>query len=328
MIGVGIAGFGYWGPNLLRAFSAVPEVEVRAVCDIQAQALKNLPAAKRTTSFDELLNFSGVDAVIVATPVATHFDLALRALRSGRHVYVEKPMTDSVASAQRLVEEADRRGLTLMVDYPYLYSSAVRKIRQSIDCGEVGELLYYDSVRINLGRFQRDVNVVWDLAAHDLAILDHLTGEEPCHVSVTGAQHLPGERDNIAYLTLLYPRGLLAHVHVNWLAPLKVRRVTLAGNRRMILWDDLEPVEKVRIYDRGVSQEQAPGCHQLRIGYRSGNMYAPWMQVNDALEESALHFIDCIRTGAAPLTGGEMALRVVRQLTAATASLESFRQPS
>lgn len=328
MIGIGIAGFGYWGPNLLRAFSAVPVACVRAVCDLRPELLEAArhrnPTLRLTASFDDLLQASDIDAIVIATPVSTHFELALAALRSGKHVFVEKPMCDSSRRAAELVEEASRRRLTLMVDYPYIYSSAVRKIRDLIASREIGDLYYYDSVRINLGRFRHDVDVIWDLAAHDLAILEHLTGGEPTRILATGARHFPTEPHNLAYVTLYYPDGLIAHIHVNWLAPLKVRRTLIGGSRKMILYDDLDPSEKVRIYDCGVTwQRDRESPHQLRVGYRAGDLYAPWLEISDALDNAALHFAGCVSSGARPLTDGETGLRVLRQLEAATASLEA-----
>ena len=326
MIGIGIVGYGYWGPNLARAFSEVEGTRVAAICDRSHQRLaaaeRRCPKAAVTTSFEEVLAQSDVDAVAIATPLATHFDMALAALRAGRHVWLEKPMVENSTHAQRLIDEAAQRRLTLMVDHPYLYSSAVREIAARIRGGDLGQLHYYDSVRINLGRFQPDTGVLWDLAVHDLAILDHLTGLEPDSVSATGVRHFPGEPHDIAYLTLFYPGSLVAHVHASWIAPLKLRRTLIGGSRRMILYDDLEPSEKVKIYDCGVQIES-----DLRVGYRSGGMSAPLLATRDALEQGAAHFAACICGGTAPLSDGESGWRVVRQLKAATASLESGGRP-
>ena len=333
MIGIGIAGFGYWGPNLLRAFTSTPVTCVRAICDLRPELLQAArhrnPVLPLTASYNDLLRASDIDAIVIATPVSTHFEMALAAIRAGKHVFVEKPMSGSSSHAAQLVEEASRRRLTLMVDYPYIYSSAIRKIRDLIASREIGKLYYYDSVRINLGRFRPDVDVIWDLAAHDLAILDYLTGKEPVRVSATGARHFPGERHNMAYVTLFYDDGLLGHIHVNWLAPLKVRRTMIGGSRKMIVYDDLEPSEKVRIYDRGITWNGEEGRpHQLRVGYRAGDLSAPWLEISDSLDNAALHFAGCVSSGSRPLTDGEAGLRVLRQLEAATASLEVNGNPS
>jgi predicted dehydrogenase len=332
MIGVGIVGCGYWGPNLIRAFTETVEARVVAVCDLCQERLvavqRRYPWVRATTSFDDLLAGGDLDAIVIATPVATHFDFALAALRSHRHVFVEKPMAHNSEAAARLVDEAARLRLTLMVDHPFVYTSAVRKIGDLIRGGEIGDLYYYDSVRINLGRFQSDVNVLWDLAAHDLSILDTLTGRGPAAASATGARHLDGTAHNIAYLTLFYDDALLAHVHVNWLAPLKVRRTLIGGSRRMIVYDELEPSEKVKVYDRGVSVSGNDAeSREMRIGYRAGDMWAPRLEVKDALETAAAHFAACIGAGTRPLSDGESGLRVVRQLEAATQSLHANGRP-
>jgi predicted dehydrogenase len=329
MISVGIVGYGYWGPNLLRAFSRCRGARVKAVCDSSTEHLvaarHHDPALLLATSFEELLADPAIDAMVIATPVASHFELALAALRSGRHVLVEKPMTATSEEATRLVEEAARRRLTLMVDHPYVYSTAVRKIAELLDGGGIGELYYYDSVRINLGRFRSDVDVMWDLAAHDLAILDFLTGRQPRRVSVTGASHFGGGLHDIAYLSMFYGDVFLAHVHVNWCAPVKVRRTLLGGSRQMIVYDDLEPSEKVKVYDRSVAL--AHDERQVRIGYRAGDVWTPHLEVADALEEAATDFVHCVNHGARPRSSGEMGLRVVRLLEAASRSLHGDGQP-
>ena len=332
MIRIGIVGCGYWGPTLARAFTETSALQVVSVCDVNPQRLAALqrryPSLRATTSYQEMLASPDLDAIAVATPVATHFDLALAALRSSRHVWVEKPLADNAQDAARLVEEASRRGLTLMVDHPFVHSSAVRKIGELIRSGEIGDLYYYDSVRINLGHFQPDVSVLWDLAAHDLSILDYLMCRAPAAVSATGARHVRGRAHNIAYLTLFYDDGMLAHVHVNWLAPLKVRRTLIGGSSRLIVYDELDPGEKVKIYDRGVARDGNDAeSRELRIGYRTGDMWAPRLDVRDTIEAAAAHFAQCIAEGKAPLSDGASGLRVVRQLEAATQSLEANGRP-
>jgi predicted dehydrogenase len=281
-----------------------------------------------TTDSDELLRLPGLDAVIIATPVATHFDLALNALRSGKHVLVEKPLAQSSEQAQRLIDEADERKLVLMVDHTFVYSGAVRAIRQLLIEDGVGEMLYYDSVRVNLGLFRHDVNVLWDLAVHDLSIVDYLVESRPCAVSATGLQHYPGGQENIAYITLFFGGSLIAHVHVNWLAPVKVRHTLIGGTRKMIVYNDLEPIEKVKVYDRGITMTDDPeSILQMRVGYRTGDMHAPWLDDTEALRTEALHFIECISSSKRPITDGLAGLRVVKILEAASQSMAARGTP-
>ena len=332
MVRIGLIGCGYWGPKLLRNFSSIPGAEVVAVCDLRADKLRGiqegLPGLFATTDSDELLRMPGLDAVIIATPVATHFDLALNALRSGKHVLVEKPLAHSSEQAKRLIDEADKRKLVLMVDHTFVYSGAVRAIRQLLIEDGVGEMLYYDSVRVNLGLFRHDVNVLWDLAVHDLSIVDYLVESRPCAVSATGLQHYPGGQENIAYITLFFGGSLIAHVHVNWLAPVKVRHTLIGGTRKMIVYNDLEPIEKVKVYDRGITMTDDPeSILQMRVGYRTGDMHAPWLDDTEALHTEALHFIECISTSKQPITDGRAGLRVVKILEAASQSMAARGTP-
>lgn len=332
MIGIGVIGYGYWGPNLVRNFAETPGARVAAVCDLDpnrlAQARTRYPGLRVTTRYVEILADPAVDAVAVATSVSTHFDIALAALRAGKHVWVEKPLTTSVDQAARLCDEAAGRGLTLMVDHTFVYTSAVRTIRALVEAGELGDVQYCDAVRTSLGRFQSDVSVLWDLAAHDLSILDMILPERPVGVSATGLAHLDGERENIAYLTLFFDGRLIAHVHASWLAPVKVRRLLIGGSRRMILYDDLEPSDKVKVYDAGVSiEESVEQSRQMRIGYRRGDMWAPRLDAVEALHVATAHFVACVKTGERPLTDGEAGLRVVRLLEAASASLACQGRP-
>jgi len=259
---------------------------------------------------------------VIATPVQHHFDLAMAALRAGKHVLVEKPMASSSEQAERMIAEAQRRRLVLMVDHTFVYTGAVRKMRAMVDAGELGDVYYYDSVRINLGLFQHDVNVLWDLAVHDLAIMDYVLKDRPVAVSATGLAHVPGQPQNIAYMTMFFQNSLIAHVHVNWLSPVKVRRTLLGGSRRMVMFDDLEASEKIKVYDRGISLNPSPeNVYQMLIGYRAGDMYAPQLALTEALNVEAAHFVDCVSRGATPLTGGEAGLHVVQLLEAASASM-------
>ena len=326
MIGIGVIGYGYWGPNLVRNFSDSERARVVAVSDLSAKRLgvvaTRYPAVQATADAHELIQNPAVDAVVVATPVSTHFDLAMAALAAGKHVLVEKPMTATSEQAIRLIEEADRRGRVLMVDHTFVYTSAVRKIRDLIAAGELGQLHYYDSVRVNLGIFQHDVNVIWDLAVHDLSILRFLFADEPWGVSATGMSHVEDKAENIAYLTLFYPNNFLAHIHVNWLAPVKVRRTMICGSRRMIIYDDTESSEKVKVYDKGVDvTSDAEASYRLRVNYRAGDMWAPNLDTTEALTLEVREFLDCIETGRRPITDGLAGLGTVRALEGATESM-------
>lgn len=326
MIGVGVIGYGYWGPNLVRNFAECPSTRMVMVADRRparlVEAQRRFPAVQVTDDAATLIAHPEVQAVVVATPVATHFELAMAALRAGKHVLVEKPLTHSVAQGEQLVAEAAARGLTLMVDHTFVYTPAVRKMREVVEAGELGDIYYYDSVRINLGLFQHDVNVLWDLAVHDLSVMDYVLGRQPVAVSATGMSHVAGEPENIAYMTMFFEGNLIGHVHANWLAPVKVRRTLLGGSRRMIVFDDLEGSEKVKVYDKGISVNPSPDdVHQMLVGYRTGDMYAPQLPVTEALQIEVRHFADCIEQGLAPTTDGAAGLRLVRLLEAATASM-------
>jgi predicted dehydrogenase len=266
--------------------------------------------------------------VVIATPVQHHFELAMGALRAGKHVLVEKPMTSTSEQASRLIEEAAARRLVLMVDHTFVYTGAVRKMRELTEAGELGDIYYYDSVRINLGLFQHDVNVLWDLAVHDLSIMDFVLRKQPVAVSATGLAHVQGRPENIAYMTMFFDGSLMAHVHVNWLSPVKVRRTLLGGSRRMVVFDDLEASEKIKVYDRGISlNPSAENVYQMLIGYRAGDMWAPQLAVSEALSVEAAHFVACVRDGATPMTDGEAGLHVVRLLEAATESMAHQGRP-
>ena len=332
MIRIGVIGYGYWGPNLVRNFAEAPGCSVTAISDERPDRLdlagRRQPGTRLYRNAQELIAATDVDAVVIATPVSTHFALASAALAAGKHTLVEKPLTTTSDDASRLVDEAARRRLVLMVDHTFAYTPAVTRIRDLVRANEIGDIYYYDSVRVNLGLFQHDVNVLWDLAVHDLSIMDFVLTDKPVAVSAAGLAHLPGSPENIAYLTMFFEAPLIAHVHVNWLAPVKVRRTLLGGSKRMIVYDDLESSEKVKVYDRGVSRTADPeSLYQIRIGYRSGDMWAPHLPVSEALQVEARHFIDCIDRGTTPLTDGVAGLRVVRLLEAATASMSDRGRP-
>ncbi|PMB04908.1 oxidoreductase [Fischerella thermalis CCMEE 5273] len=330
-INIGVIGYGYWGPNLVRNFVETPGAQVKTVSDFKPELLAKVqaryPNIQVTTDCQDIFNDPKIDAVAIATPVSTHFDLALAALQAGKHLLVEKPMTVSSEQAMRLIQEAEKRNLVLMVDHTFVYTGAVRKMRDLVVTNVIGDIYYYDSVRVNLGLFQHDVNVIWDLAVHDLSIMDYILPSQPYAVSATGMSHVPGEPENIAYLTLFFEGNLIAHIHVNWLAPVKIRRTLIGGSQRMIVYDDLEPSEKVKIYDKGITVNgNTESLYQMLIGYRAGDMWAPHLEVTEALRTEGLHFIKCIQTGDRPITDGQAGLRVVRILEAATESMKKQGQ--
>lgn len=332
MINICVIGYGYWGPNLVRNFNEIPDSQVVAVSDVRPEQLalvKNrYPLVETTTDYRDLLADPLIDAVVIATPVNTHFELVMDALKAGKHVLVEKPLTQNSEEAMRLIDEAERRNRVLMVDHTFVYTGAVRKIRELITTDGLGEIYYYDSVRINLGLFRQDVNVIWDLAVHDLSIMDYVLPGRPYAVSATGVSHFPGEPENIAYLTLFFDKGLIAHIHVNWLAPVKLRRTLIGGSQKMIVYDDLEPSEKIKLYDKGITLNNgAKNVHQMLIDYRIGDMWAPQLDTTEALQAEALHFVSCIENGERPETDGESGLRVIQILEAATRSIEQQGQP-
>jgi predicted dehydrogenase len=326
MIGVGVIGYGYWGPNLVRNFCEVPDARVVKVCDLRAERLAQVrqryPTVSTTTDYRELLDDPTVDAIAIATPVSTHFEFASQALQAGKHVFVEKPLTATSEEGLRLIDEAERRRLVLMVDHTFVYTGAVRRMQELIASNSLGQINYYDSVRVNLGLFQHDVNVIWDLAVHDLAIMDFVLGAKPYAVAATGMSHVPGRPENIAYLTVFFESNLIAHINVNWLAPVKVRRTLIGGTRRMIVYDDLEPSEKVKVYDKGIHVgNNSESLYKLLISYRAGDMWAPQLDMTEALKVEAQHFIRCIEDRVPVITDGEAGLRIVGILEAATQSV-------
>jgi len=331
-ISIGVIGYGYWGPNLVRNFVEAPGSQVRAVSDLRSERLKlvaeRYPNIYTTVNHRELIDDPGIDAIAIATPVSTHFELAMQVLQAGKHVLVEKPLTATVEQGEQLLEEAARRHCTLMVDHTFLYSGAVRKVKELVDGGKLGKLYYYDSVRVNLGLFQHDVNVLWDLAVHDLSIMDYVLNQRPSAVAATGIAHIPGQPQNVAYLTCFFDHNLIAHFHVNWLAPVKVRRTLIGGDRQMIVYDDLEPSEKIKVYDKGITINNGmQGKYQQLVGYRTGDMWAPQLDTTEALRAEAMHFVECIAQGRQPLTNGQVGLRIVRILEAATHSLTDRGRP-
>jgi predicted dehydrogenase len=328
-VGVGVIGYGYWGPNLVRNFAELPGARVVAVSDLNTSRLASVqaryPSVETTTDYQDLLANPSIGAIAISTPVSTHYPLAKEALAAGKHVLVEKPLAMSVADASALIEQAEQRGLVLMVDHTFVYTGAVQKMKELIDDGRLGRLYYYDSTRVNLGLFQHDVDVLWDLAVHDLAIMDYLIGRQPDAVSATGVAHVPGKPINIGYLTCFFEDNLIAHINANWLAPVKVRRTLVGGDNTMIVYDDLEPSEKVKVYDRGIALrngEAGPGgFYDLMVSYRTGDMWAPKLSMTEALNVEARHFLECILEGRRPITDGRAGRRVVKILAAAAQSL-------
>jgi len=331
MIKIAVIGYGYWGPNLVRNFNGCGAAEVVAVSDLREERLQQVsatyPSIKTVSDYRELLKDPAIDAVAIATPVSTHYELALQALMAGKHVLLEKPFTSTSVQASHLIEEADRRGLTLMVDHTFLYTPAVRKIKELVTSGDLGQLYYYDSVRVNLGLFQHDVNVLWDLAVHDLSIMDYILGETPQAVAATGVAHVAGQPEDVAYLSCFFANNMIAHFHVNWLAPVKIRRTLIGGSSKMIVYDDLEPSEKIKIYDKGITLKEPEGVYKMMVGYRTGDMWAPQLSTTEALKAEALHFVECIEKGTPPLTGARAGLNIVRILEAATESIQKRGQP-
>lgn len=325
VIRIGVIGYGYWGPNIVRNLQSLEGTQVAVVCDRDAKALRRarqtFPNLKTTSEASEVLTSLEIDAVAVITPVWTHFELAKQALENGKHVFVEKPFTCASAQAERLIELAAQKRLTLMVDHTFLFTGAVRKIRELVDEGTLGDLYYYDSTRVNLGLFQHDVNVIWDLAPHDLSIMDYLIQAEPEALVATGESHLNGHAD-VAYITVYFPGNVIAHINVNWLSPVKVRTTLIGGEKKMLVWNDLDPDEKLKIYDKGARVTRQEGVYELLVSYRTGDMWAPRIEQSEALRTELAHFLGCIRHQERPINDGLSGLRVVQMLEAADQSLK------
>ena len=326
---VGVIGCGYWGPNLVRNFSRNPHSQVEAVCDVRYERAVRLGGEYRvpliTDRPEELLRAGELDLVAIATPSFTHYSLAKAALEAGKHVLVMKPLATRVVDAEELCQLAGRLGLLLAVDHTFVFTGAVRRMKRLIEAGDIGDLYYFDSVRINLGLFQTDVNVVWDLAPHDVAIMDYLIGQEPIAVSATGASHGGSPTENIAYVTVRYQGSLIGHVHVNWLAPAKVRRTIVGGSKKMMIYDDMEPSEKLKVYDKGFSiatDLSVEKEYQLMISYRSGDMHAPQLDTREALAVEVDNVIEAINGKGELVANGQAGWRVVRILEAAQRSIE------
>jgi predicted dehydrogenase len=330
---VGIVGYGYWGPNLVRNFSQNSSTDVVMVAETDADRHKAITKAwqgiRVTTDFNDLLKGSETDVIAIATPLSTHFSLAKAALEAGRHVLVEKPITSTPDEALQLIEIAKRHNRILMVDHTFVYSEPVRKTRELVQSGEIGDVFYFDSVRVNLGLFQHDTNVIYDLAVHDLSIMDFVLGKTPTVVSATGASHFPDQTENVAFMSFMFEdSSLISHIHVNWLAPVKVRRTMIGGSRKMIVYDDLEPSEKIKIYDKGVELSNNPDeIKKVLPSYRVGDLWVPNIEMGEPLQSMVRHFISCIENNEKPVTDGETGLRIVRYLDAANRSMKNTGAP-
>jgi predicted dehydrogenase len=330
-ITIGIVGYGYWGPNLCRNFQSDDRVLVKYICDLVPERLNQTKRhnrdARLTSDYGDLLADKNLDAVVIATPVESHFDLAMQALRSGKHVFIEKPMCRNSEQCRALIAAADQNSLTLMVGYTFLYHGPVRLIKELIDREELGELFYFNSVRGNLGLFQSDVNVLWDLGVHDLSIVDYLFERTPVEVHAIGAAHTETDNEDVVYLTLKFEDNLIAHCQMSWLAPIKIRQIMIGGSKRMIVFDDFIQVEKVRVYDRGIETLAPPKTDRERyrnlVQYRYGEMRAPVYDITEALHVETRHFIDCILDKQTPLSDGHAGLRVTRLLELAERSLKT-----
>jgi predicted dehydrogenase len=320
----GVIGYGYWGPNVVRNLVSLEDSQVLTIADMSSaarkRAQKTYPGINVTSDPSDVFLSSEIDAIAVVTPVWTHYELAKAALENGKHVFVEKPFTSNTSQAEALINLAQKKNLKIMVDHTFLFTGAVRKIRQLIDEGTLGKLYYYDSTRVNLGLFQHDINVLWDLAPHDLSIMDYLIKASPEAIVATGQKHLNGCED-VAYMTLYFPEKVIAHINVNWLSPVKVRTTLIGGEKRMLVWNDLEADEKVKVYDKGVDVTNREGVYELLMNYRSGDMWAPQLEQVEALRQELSYFVDCISSGQEPSNNGCAGLRVVKMLEAASESL-------
>jgi predicted dehydrogenase len=325
MVRIGVIGLGYWGPNIVRNFHGAEGCRVKKICDINEEALKlarrSFPDIEKTSDWKALVSDPAIDAIAIATPVSTHFSVAKAALENGKHIFVEKAFTASSSQAEELIEIAERKDLKIMVDHTFLFTGAVKKIKELIDDGTLGPLYYYDSMRINLGLFQHDVNVIWDLAPHDLSIMDYVIMEKPEAIVTTGGNHFTAH-EYVAYTTIYFSSHIIAHLNVNWLSPVKVRTTLVGGEKKMLVWNDLDADEKIKVYDKGVKVENRKGVYDLLVSYRTGDVWAPRLEQTEALRLETQYFVDCIVNGEKPFNDGHSGLRVVKMLEAADKSLK------
>lgn len=326
MVNIAIIGFGYWGPNLVRNFSATKGARVKWVADLRPERLeiaqRSFPAIEVSTQFNQVIEDPEVHAVVIATPVFTHFDLAMLALKAGKHVLLEKPMTDSVIHAENLIQVAEEKGLKLMVDHTFLYTASVQKMKQLIDADELGTIKYFDSTRINLGLIQQDVNVLWDLAPHDISILNYLIPANPRSVQATGVSHIHNGIENIAYLTVNYDHDFIAHFHCSWSSPVKIRMMLLGGDKKMVVFNDMEPTDKIRIYDTAHTVSNDEEKQRVLVDYRVGDIHIPKLPIQEALSGMAADFVRAIQTGAEPIANYRSGLFTIKILEAAQTSIK------
>ncbi len=326
MIRIGVIGYGYWGPNIVRNFNSIEGANVKAVSDTREDSLKivksKFPDIECYKNPQDVLRSGSIDVIAVVTPVSTHYKLAKEALNNGKHIFVEKPFTESVAQSKELIEIAEKKGLQIMVDHTFLFTGSVRKIKDIVDQDTLGKLYYYDSTRVNLGLFQHDVNVIWDLAPHDFSIMDYVVKEKPSSVVTTGMGHV-SPMENIAYITVYFQSNLIAHFNVNWLSPVKVRKTLIGGEKKMLVWNDVDPDEKIKIYDKGVDVTSRESIYKLLVSYRSGDMAAPRVDQTEALKLECNYFIDCLNNNETPINDGKQGLSVVKLLEACNKSLRN-----
>lgn len=325
MFKMGVIGYGYWGPNIVRNFNSLDELKVVSVCDKKADTAKkvqkNYPTIEVCSDSNDITASKQIDVVAIVTPVSSHFELAKQALINGKHVFVEKPFTATAAQAEELIELAEKKHLKIMVDHTFLFTGAVRKMKEIIDNKELGDIYYYDSTRVNLGLFQHDVNVIWDLAPHDFSIMDYLLNQQPSGVVATGKSHVY-EFENIAYITVYFPGNTIAHFNVNWISPVKIRNTLIGGEKKMLVWDDINPDEKVKVYDKGIEVKSREGIYDLLVSYRTGDVWVPKVEQTEALKLESKYFIDCINGNTTPINDGRAGLRVVKLLEACNESLK------
>jgi predicted dehydrogenase len=327
MVNLGVIGYGYWGPNVARNFNSCPGAKLVTICDLNEKRLKlaksNFPFVNVSSNPNDLLNSDDIQAVAIVTPVFAHYELAKAALENGKHIFVEKPFTSNAEQAEELINLAHKKGLIIMVDHTFLFTGAVTKIKEIIDSQALGSLFFYDSTRVNLGLFQHDINVVWDLAPHDFSIMNYLLNKSPVGISAQGTEHFGTGLEDVAYIAVHFDNGFIGHFHCNWLSPVKIRKTLISGDKKMLVWDDLESDEKIKIYDRGVEFKNGEGIDKLLVSYRSGDMYSPRILNTEALQLEAQYFLECIENSIEPFNNGESGLKVVRMLEATDKSLKN-----
>ena len=325
MLRIGVIGYGYWGPNIVRNFMDNDQSEVVMVCDKNQTALnrvkKRYPNIETTKEVRDIFSSAKIEAVAIVTPVSSHFDMAKQALESGKHIFVEKPFTATAAQAEELIALAEKKNLKIAVDHTFLFSGAVKEIKNLIDSGKLGKLYYYDSIRVNLGLFQHDINVIWDLAPHDLSIMDYLVGEEPTAFVATGKAHVNSE-ESVSYITAYFNNNIIAHFNLNWLSPVKIRLTLIGGEKKMVVWNDVVADEKIKVYDKGVEVKSTNGIRDLLVSYRSGDVWIPRVDQTEALKLAAESFIQYILDNKTPINSGYTGLRIVKMLEACNKSVK------